>query len=586
MRRTNNCGELTEKAAGKKVVLQGWVGNRRDHGQLIFIDLRDREGFTQIVFNPEKNKEMHGLAGTLGKEFVVEIEGKVQKRPKGTENKKIKTGEIEVEATFLKILNSAAQPLPLEISAHLLAGEDVRLKYRYLDLRRPEMQKNIIIRHKFVKALRDFMDKEGFLEIETPMMAKSTPEGSRDYLVPSRVYPGKFYALPQSPQQYKQLLMVAGYDKYFQIVRCFRDEDLRADRQPEFTQLDVEMSFVEREDVIDVMERAMKAAFKAAGVEAKTPFSRMSFDDAMDYYGSDKPDTRFDLKFVDLTKELSDTDFEIFNKLIKSGGCIKAFVAPKANFTKSDLNALLDAAKTYKAKGLVTIEVKGSALESQIVKFLKPKHTKEILEKTKAKSGDMILLVADQWQVCCTALGAVRLKVAEKLNLIDKTKFNFLWVLDFPLLEFSEEDQKLVAMHHPFTSPMDSDKGLFETAPLKMRAKAYDCVLNGSEIGGGSIRIHEREVQARMFKALGITDEEAEKKFGHMLGAFKYGAPPHGGIAFGIDRIIALITGAESIRDVIAFPKNKAAVSLMDDSPSEVSAQQLKELKLKLDLEK
>jgi len=587
LRRTHSCGELTVKQLKKGVVLQGWVSNRRDHGQLIFIDLRDRNGRTQIVFNQEKNSEAHKIAKTLGKEFVIEIEGKVSKRPKGTENKKIKTGQIEIEASKLKILNPAEQPLPIEVDEHLLANEDVRLKYRYLDLRRAEMQKNLFLRHRLIKGFRDFFDKQEFIEIETPVMGKSTPEGSRDYLVPSRIYPGKFFALPQSPQQYKQLLMVAGFDKYFQIVKCFRDEDLRSDRQPEFTQLDVEMSFVEVEDVLNIMEGAIKESFKkAAGVAVKTPFARLSFEDAMNFYGSDKPDTRFDLKFADLTKELNDTEFEIFNKLIKNGGCIKAFVAPNAKFSKGDLNDMLEAAKIFKAKGLVTMTVQGNSLDSQIVKFLKPKHTQAIIEKTKAKNGDTILLIGDEWQVCCTALGAVRLKAAEKLGLIDKTKFSFLWVIDFPLLEFSEEDQKLVAMHHPFTSPQDSDKGLFESEPLKMKAKAYDCVLNGSEIGGGSIRIHERELQSRMFKALGISPEEAEKKFGHLLTAFKYGAPPHGGIALGIDRICAILTGAESIRDVIAFPKNKTAVSLMDDSPSAVSQAQLKELKIKIDSEK
>jgi aspartyl-tRNA synthetase len=587
MRRTNTCGELAEKQIGKKVCLQGWVSTRRDHGPLIFIDLRDRYGFTQVVFNQKISEETHGLAKALGKEFVVEIEGKVSKRPKGTENKKVKTGNIEIEASKLKILNSAEQPLPVEIDSHLLAGEDVRLKYRYLDLRRPEMQKNFVLRHRLIKAVRDFFDKENFIEIETPVLAKSTPEGSRDYLVPSRMFPGKFFALPQSPQQFKQLLMVSGFDRYFQIVRCFRDEDLRADRQPEFTQLDLEMSFIEPEDIYDLLERCLKEVFKKVlGVEIKIPFPRITFDNAMNFYGSDKPDTRFELKFVDLTKELADTEFEIFNSIIKKGGCLKAIVAQKPNFSKKDLSDFLDAAKAFRAKGLVALEVKGNSLESQIAKFLKPSHVKAVLEKTGAKENDLILLIADEWRTCCTALGAVRLKAAEKLGLIDKKKFSFLWIAEFPLFEFSEEEQKLVAMHHPFTSPADSDADLLETSPLKAKSKAYDCVLNGSEIGGGSIRIHRRELQARMFKALGISEEEAEKKFGHMLTAFKYGAPPHGGIAFGIDRLAAIMCGADSIREVIAFPKNKSCFSLMDDSPSEVSQKQLKELKLKIDLEK
>jgi len=435
--------------------------------------------------------------------------------------------------------------------------------------------------------LRDFFDREGFIEIETPILAKSTPEGARDYVVPSRVFPGKFFALPQSPQQFKQLLMVSGFDRYMQIVRCFRDEDLRADRQPEFTQLDLELSFIEQEDLFDIIERGFKEVFKKLlKVNVKTPFPRMSFEQSMNDYGSDRPDTRFEMKLVDLTEELKGSEFNVFNSIIESGGSIKAFVAQKPDFAKKDYSDLLNTAKIYKAKGLVTMEVKGKELDSQISKFLKPQHISAILKKTGAKDKDAILMVADSWERCCTALGAVRLEAAKKLKLVDKKKYNFLWVVDFPMFEFSEEEQRIKAMHHPFTSPRKEDIPLIDKEPLKVKANAYDCVLNGSEIGGGSIRIHTRELQKKVFSALGISEKEAELKFGHMLSAFKYGAPPHGGIAFGLDRVVSLIADTDSIRDVIAFPKNKMGVSLMDDSPSEIDAKQLKELSLKLDIEK
>ncbi len=589
MKRTNTCGQLSKKNIGKKAVLQGWVAKRRDHGNLIFIDLRDRYGITQVVFNPTDSKDAHKNAEKLGKEFVVLIEGKVAGRPKGTENKDIGTGKIEVHASKLEILNPAATPLPIELDKHLLAGEDQRLKYRFLDLRRPELQKNIILRHKVAKAFRDFFDKEEFLEIETPILAKSTPEGARDYLVPSRVQEGKFFALPQSPQLFKQILMVSGFDRYFQIVKCFRDEDLRADRQPEFTQVDVEMSFVDEDDIFDVMERAMSFVFKQTlGMNVKTPFSRISFDDAMNRFGSDKPDTRFEMELVDITSEMKGTDFGIFNSVIEVKGTIKALVVEKGceKLSKKDVDKLTDIAKLYKAKGMMSIWVKGKEIESQISKFLPEKTVKALLSKTKAKKGDLILLVADNWNTACVSLGYVRLAVGEKLDLIDKKKFNFLWVLDFPLLEWNDDEQRYTAMHHPFTSPKDSDLKLLDTSPEKAKAKAYDLVLNGSEVGGGSIRIHQEKLQEKMFAALGISKQEAESKFGFLLTAFKYGAPPHGGIALGLDRLIALMCGAESIREVIAFPKNKASISLMDNAPSEVTEKQLKELSLKLDIEK
>lgn len=589
MKRTHTCGELSGKNVGKNVTLQGWVAKRRDHGNLIFIDLRDRYGLTQVVFNQQEGKQAHCEARKLGKEFVVQISGKVEKRPKGTENKGIATGAIEVHASSLEILSTAESPLPIELDQHLLAGEDQRLKFRFLDLRRPELQKNIILRHKVVKAFRDFFDKEGFLEIETPVLAKSTPEGARDYLVPSRVHEGKFFALPQSPQLFKQILMVSGFDRYFQIVKCFRDEDLRADRQPEFTQVDVEMSFVEVEDIVSLIEKGLAFVFKQSlGVNVKAPFPRMPYDEAMNSYGSDKPDTRFEMRIVDVTVEMKGTDFGIFNSVAEKGGVIKALKVEGGcgTLSKKDVDKLTELAKTYKAKGLMSVWVNEKGVESQIAKFLPEKNVKALLAKTRAKANDLILIVADSWGTTCVSLGNVRLALGEKLGLVGKNKFNFLWVLDFPLLEWSDEEQRLMAMHHPFTSPKDEDLHFLDSAPEKAKAKAYDIVLNGSEIGGGSIRIHHGDVQEKMFRALGIGKEEAERKFGFLLSAFKYGAPPHGGIALGLDRIIALMTGAESIRDVIAFPKNKASVSLMDDAPSDVSEKQLKELHLKLDVEK
>ncbi|MFH0954689.1 MAG: aspartate--tRNA ligase [Candidatus Micrarchaeota archaeon] len=589
MKRTHTCGELSDKSVGKKVVLEGWIANRRDHGNLTFVDVRDRYGYTQVVFNPEADKKIHETAKTLGKEFVVRIEGKVQKRPKGTENKKIKTGTIEVHATKLEILNKAEQPIPIEIDEHVLASEDQRLKYRFLDLRRPVLQEKLILRHKILKVTRDFFDLNGFIEIETPIMGKSTPEGARDYIVPSRVHPGKFYALPQSPQIFKQLCMVAGFDRYLQIARCFRDEDLRSDRQPEFTQIDVEMSFAEQEDILNIMEECMayllQTVFKQ---KIKTPFPRISYNEALNTYGRDAPDTRFELKFVDLTEELKDTEFQVFSNVIKEKGSLKAFVAPQGceKFSKKDLADLLDAAKTYDAKGLITLGVKNKSFDSNITKFLKLKHIENVLKKTGAKEGDLILLVADQWKTACTALGGVRALAAKKLGLIDETKRNFLWVIDFPLYAWSKENERIVAEHHPFTRPQTQDIPMMEKEPLKVKAQAYDLILNGSELGGGSIRIHERELQEKMFKVLGLSKEESEKKFGFLLNAFKYGAPPHGGIALGVDRMVMLLAGGESLRDVIAFPKNKAAISVMDDAPNEVSVQQLKELHLKIELGK
>lgn len=589
MKRTHTCGELTEKNVHKKVVLCGWVSNRRDHGSLIFVDLRDRYGTTQIVFNPDENKSAHDIAKALGKEFVVQAQGTVEKRPKGTENKKIVTGTIEIHATSIEVLSKSEQPLPIEIDEHLVANEEQRLKYRFLDLRRPALQEKLIYRHKILKAIRDFFDTEGFVEIETPILSKSTPEGARDYLVPSRVHPGKFYALPQSPQIFKQLCMVAGFDRYIQIARCFRDEDLRADRQPEFTQVDLEMSFVEQNDVLDAVERGMAHVLQTVfGEKIKTPFPRLAYTDAMNRFGKDAPDTRYGLELADITSELSDTEFQVFSAIIKQKGSIKAITVQQGSekFSKKDLNDFLETAKTYDARGLITLVVKGKTFDSNIAKYLKDKHVQAVLKKTGAKDGDLVLLVADEWKTACTALGAVRIAVAKKLGLLAEKKKNFVWVVDFPLYSWSKEDNRLVAEHHPFTRPQTQDLARIEKEPLQVKAQAYDLVLNGFELGGGSIRIHERELQEKMFKVLGLTEQEAQQKFGFLLSAFRYGAPPHGGIALGVDRMVMLLAGGDSLRDVIAFPKNKAAVSMMDDAPSDVSNQQLKELHLKLELEK
>ncbi len=588
MLRTNTCGELSEKNIGKNVALCGWVFNRRDHGNLTFVDLRDRYGVTQLVFSSDENPKLHDIAKNLRDEFVIKAKGIVSERPKGTENSKISTGKIELQVKELEILNES-ETLPFGIDDKTTVSEEIRLKYRFLDLRRPQMQKNLILRHKIVKATRDYFDSKNFLEIETPILAKSTPEGARDYLVPSRVHGGKFFALPQSPQLFKQLCMVSGLDRYFQIAKCFRDEDLRADRQPEFTQIDVEMSFIDEDDIIGVIEGLIeKVMLESKGAKVKIPFKRLDFMESMEKFGSDKPDTRFGLELIDVSKELSSTSFEILNNVIKSKGCIKAINASGCGkFSKGDLAKLLDVAKIYKAKGLITAKVLSSGkIDSQIAKFLAEKHVKDLLHKTNAKENDLLLIVAGDWKTTVTALGQIRLYLSEKLNLIPKDSFDFLWVVDFPLLEWSEEDGRFASMHHPFTSPKLEDVPLLDSAPGKVRSKAYDIVMNGVELGGGSIRIHDRKLQHKMFEVLGISPEQIEKKFGFLLSAFKYGAPPHGGIALGVDRWVMLLSGSESIRDVMAFPKNKSCISVMDDSPSEVGEKQLKELKIKLDIEK
>ncbi len=587
MKRTNTCGELTKKDNKKGVTLCGWLNSRRDHGGIIFIDLRDRYGITQIVLDPKHDKEAHKKAEHLSREDVLQVKGKVRLRGKGLENPKLITGDIEVIIDDLEILNKADTP-PIEIDQRIEINEDMRLKYRYLDLRKPNMQKNLRIRHTAIKAVRDFYDSNGFLEIETPMLAKSTPEGARDYLVPSRVNPGKFYALPQSPQLFKQLLMVSGCDRYFQIVKCFRDEDLRADRQPEFTQIDVEMSFIDEEDIYTTHEELMKQIWKKTlNIDIKIPFKRIPYDEAMDKYGSDKPDIRFDLPLIDVTDILKNSDFKVFTDNIKSGGVVKAINVKNSPLSRKEIDELIEFVKIYDAKGLAWIKMTDKGLESSVVKFFSDAIQKEIIKKMDAKKGDLLLFVSDHKHfIVNDALGNLRLKLAKKLGLIPKDTYEFVWITDFPLLEYDEDEQRHMAVHHPFTSPKDEDIKLLDKHPEKAKAKAYDLTLNGVEIGGGSIRIHKRDIQEKIFKTLGISDKEAKIKFGFLLEAFRYGAPPHGGIAFGMDRIAALLTDNESIREVIAFPKTKSAESLMDGSPSEVSEKQLKELNIKLDIVK
>ena len=582
MNRTNYCGEIRKIDLGKTVSLKGWVHRRRDHGGLIFIDLRDREGIVQVVFNPDRRGNVHSMAHELRSEYVISVSGEVSPRPSGTENTKLPTGEIEILANQMEILNISKTP-PFAIDEETEVAETLRLKYRYLDLRRDSLRDNLQFRYRFIRSVREFLHEKGFIDVETPFLTKSTPEGARDYLVPSRLNPGHFYALPQSPQLFKQILMVAGFDRYYQIVKCFRDEDLRADRQPEFTQIDLEMSFVEREDVLSLMEEMLKFAFKETkGVDLVTPFPRMSYSDVIDRYGIDKPDIRFGLELKDITDIASEVEFRVFKQTIEQKGIVKGFAAKgQAGLSRRELDELTEFAKGYGAQGLAWIKVTENGFESPITKFFSQGRLNSISLRLGAEVGDLMIFVADKSKVVNDTLAQLRLLIGNRLNLINKDEFKFLWVLDFPLLEWDKEEKRYVAMHHPFTSPMIEDIPFLDSDPLRVRAKAYDIVMNGSEIGGGSIRIHSRDIQRKMFERLGIGEEEANVKFGFLLEALEYGAPPHGGIAFGLDRIIMLMTGAESIRDVIAFPKTQKGICPMTDAPSLVEKRQLKELHLK-----
>ncbi|MBM4176055.1 MAG: aspartate--tRNA ligase [Ignavibacteria bacterium] len=583
-KRTHTCGELREKNIGENVTLTGWVDVRRDLGGVIFIDLRDRYGITQIVFEPHYNETAHNNAKDLRSEWVLSVTGTVRKRPEGTENPELETGLIDVMIDEITILNKAITP-PFQIQDEIDANEDLRLKYRYLDLRRKPMQKNLLLRHKMYQIVRNYFDKNNFIEIETPFLMKSTPEGARDFLVPSRLHKGHFYALPQSPQTYKQLLMVSGFDRYFQIVKCFRDEDLRADRQYEFTQIDVEMSFVDEENVFEMMEVLMKELFlQTFNYKLQVPLLRLSYRDAMETYGSDKPDLRFELKMVNLNELLKSSGFKVFSDTISKDGIVSGLNAVGCgSYTRNQLDVLTDYVKKLGARGLIWIRVTENGLESPTMKFLTDEEKQSITRALNANPGDLLLLISGEWKKVLTVMGNLRIEMARRMELLKNNGDpKLLWVTDFPLFEYSEEDKRLVAMHHPFTSPKDLDIELMETEPQKVHAKAYDLVMNGNEIAGGSIRIFSQELQAKMFKALGIAKEEAEEKFGFLMNAFKYGAPPHGGIAFGFDRMVMLFAGENSIRDVIAFPKTSSGLSLMDGSPSAASEEQLKELHIRV----
>ncbi|NLJ84703.1 MAG: aspartate--tRNA ligase [Halanaerobiaceae bacterium] len=582
IKRTHLCGKLNKANIGETIVLMGWVHRRRDLGGLIFIELRDRSGIVQVVFNPETNGNTFQLANKLRSEYVVAVRGTVEARPEENINPDFSTGEIEVYGLDIMILDSA-KTTPFQIKDETDVSEEIRLKYRYLDLRRPKMQAIMGLRHKVTKITRDYLDEMGFWEIETPILTRSTPEGARDYLVPSRVNTGSFYALPQSPQIYKQLLMVAGIEKYFQIARCFRDEDLRANRQPEFTQIDIEMSFITREGLFQMVDGLMRRLFALIDVELPAEIPLMTYAEAMDRFGSDKPDLRFGLELKDISAAVKESEFKVFSGTIADGGQVKGInFKGGADTPRRTIDGYVEYVKEFGAKGLAWMTLKDGEVKSQIAKFLTDEEIEDIIKLMEGEEGDLLLFVADKPAIVADALGNLRLKIAREAGLIPKDTYKFLWVVDFPMFEYDEEEGRFVSVHHPFTAPLDEDVDLLETAPEKMRSKAYDLVLNGEELGGGSIRINNRDLQEKIFTALGIGAEEAKEKFGFMLEAFEYGTPPHGGIAFGLDRLIMILSGSNSIRDVIAFPKTQKATSLLDNAPSPVSEKQLKELGIRL----
>jgi aspartyl-tRNA synthetase len=583
MRRTHSCCELGAKDIGTEVVLMGWVLRRRDHGGVIFIDLRDREGITQVVFNPEVDTEVHAKAHAVRNEYVLAVRGRVDPRPDGMVNPNLRTGAIEVLVSELKILNPAKTP-PFLIEDNIDVSENIRLKYRHLDLRRSQMQRNLVLRHKAGASVRNYLNNQGFLDLETPFLTRSTPEGARDYLVPSRVNPGQFYALPQSPQIFKQLFMISGYDRYYQIVRCFRDEDLRADRQPEFTQIDIEMSFMGEEEVMQLTEGMMVTLFKdVLDLEMSSPFARLTYAEAVGRYGLDKPDTRFDLELKDISDIAESCGFNVFAGAVKKGGIVKALNAKGCNnFSRKEIDDLTDFVAVYRARGMAWIKVKDNDWQSPITKFFTEEEKKALAERIDMEPGDLVFFVADQPKIVNEALGNLRNHLGRKLSLIDEERFNFLWVTRFPMFEYDETEKRYQALHHPFTSPLEDDYDKLKDDPLAVQSRAYDLVLNGFEIGGGSIRIHQRDIQEKVFKALGMDRKAYEDKFGFLLSALESGAPPHGGIAIGFDRLVMLLCGEASIRDVIAFPKTQKAACLLTGAPSDTSKQQLDELQLRL----
>jgi len=584
--RSHTCGELTKAQAGTSVKLAGWVNSSRDHGGIIFIDLHDRYGSTQCVFNPEKCREAHALAEKMHAQYVVQIEGVVQPRPADAVNPKMPTGEIEIMVAAAQVL-SECENLPFEVSDDADAGEDVRLKFRYLDLRRPKMQRNLMTRHTIVRTMRRILEGDGFIEVETPMLTKYTPGGARNFLVPSRINPGRFYALAESPQLFKQLLMMAGYDRYYQIARCMRDEDLRADRQPEFTQLDVEMAFVTEDDVIAATEKVVAAVVHAVlGIEVHTPFPRLAFADAMRDYGVDKPDRRFEMKIGDIAHVAKETDFRVFREAVEKGKHVRGIKVPGGqSLSRKDIDLLTAYAGEFGAKGLAWLKVEEAAMAGPIAKFFTPEQQAALRERFAAKPGDLLMFVADEPNVVAASLGNLRVHLGHKLGMVPEEQLNFCWVTDFPLFEYDLETKRYLAMHHPFTSPKPEDLPRLETEPLSVRARAYDLVLNGVELGGGSIRIHRTDVQSRMFKMLGISDEEAREKFSFLLDALKMGAPPHGGIALGLDRFVRILLGESSIRDGIAFPKTQRGQDMMTGAPGTVDERQLRDLHIRLRLE-